>query len=420
MKNSTSWININLKILQKIFFIFLCVIIFINKFTLSFFDPNPPLSKISIYFMYFLYVGSIVCAVIFFYFRTLFIQLTLIAVFLIIVDVITSLFIERIGHKEFRIQQPEPYINAEYFSKDFIDESFAQPGGWLLDKTYGGVKPNNFEGNWINVINNQRVTINEPGNYLRKIYLFGGSTVYNGEVPDNFTIASQLASLGANNFSYEVVNMGATSIHSAQQFGRLKAEINVNDGDAIIFYDGVNDVLQRIIYDNHEGYMIGEPKKESFWIKQLRSKSKYSSILFIFYSKIIENTKETPSTLIKTSVDNYVNTLVVVNEYVKSQGASFYHFLQPTLFTKKNLNKYERSLIEKGYPFVPTQFIQDFKRAYPLISNKLDSVEFSYSLVGAFNNLKKSPYLDFCHVAHIGNKIIAENIWNNINNELKF
>ncbi len=414
-----SWISANLKFLKKIFFIFLFAVILINEFTLSLFDPNPPLSKIAIYLMYFVYAGSIVCAVIFFYFRTLFIQLTIILVFLIAVDFTTSLFIERTGHKEFRIQQPEPYINAEYFSKDFIDESFAQPGGWLLDKTFGGVKPNNFEGNWINVRNNKRVTINEQRNYSRNIYLFGGSTVYSGEVPDNLTIASQLASLGANNYSYKVVNMGATSIHSAQQFGRLKAEINLSDGDVIIFYDGVNDVLQRIIYGNHEGYMIGNPKKESFWIRQLRSKNKYSSILFIFYSKIIENTKETPSTLINTSVDNYVNTLAAVNKYVKSQGGSFYHFLQPTLFTKKNLNEYEKLLIEKGYPFVPAQFIQDFKRAYPLISDKLDTVEFSYSLVDAFNNLEKSPYLDFCHVTHIGNKIIAENIWNKINNKLK-
>ena len=414
-----SWISANLKFLKKIFFIFLIVIVLINKFTLSLFDPNPPLSKIAIYLMYFVYAGSVVCAVIFFYFRTLFIQLTIILVFLIAVDFTTSLFIERTGHKEFRIQQPEPYTNAEYFSKDFIDESFAQPGGWLLDKTYGGVKPNNFEGNWINVRNNKRVTINEQRNYSRNIYLFGGSTVYSGEVPDNLTIASQLASLGANNYSYKVVNMGATSIHSAQQFGRLKAEINVNDGDVIIFYDGVNDVLQRIIYGNHEGYMIGNPKKESFWIRQLRSKNKYSSILFIFYSKIIENTKETSSTLIENSVDNYINTLVAVNEYVKSQGGSFYHFLQPTLFTKKNLNEYEKLLIEKGYPFVPAQFIQDFKRAYPLISDKLDTFEFSYSLVEAFNDLEKSPYLDFCHVTHIGNKIIAENIWNKIDNKLK-
>jgi len=419
IKNFMSWISKNIKFLQKIFIFFICVIILINKFTLSFFDPTPPLSKIAIYFMYSIYLGSVVGGVIFFYFRTLFIQITVMLVFLISIDLIISLFIERIGHKEFRIQQPEPYINAEYFSKDFINESFTQPGGWLLDKTYGGVKPRNFDGKWINVRNNRRVTINKPGNYLGKIYLFGGSTVYNGEVPDNLTIASQLASLGANNFSYEVVNMGATSIHSAQQFGRLKAEIKLNDGDVIIFYDGVNDVLQRIIFENHEGYMVGDPKQESFWIKQLRSKSKYSSILYIFYSKIIENTKKKSPILIKTSIEDYINTLLAVNKYAEAHRVYFYHFLQPTLFTKKNLNEYEQMLLSKGYPFVPAQFIKDFKQAYPLILNKIGSLQFSYSLTGVFDDLKESPYLDFCHVTQVGNKVIAKNIWNKIKDDLR-
>ena len=155
-------------------------------------------------------------------------------------------------------------LNANYFSKDFINETFTQPGKWLLDKEFGGVKPSDYKGKWINVKNNRRVTINEPKNYVSTIYIFGGSTVYNGEVPDNLTIASQLASSSANDNLYKVVNMGATSIHSAQQFGRLKSEINLNEGDLVIFYDGVNDVLQRIIYQNRDGYMIGQPKKRVF------------------------------------------------------------------------------------------------------------------------------------------------------------
>ena len=100
--------------------------------------------------------------------------------------------------------------------------------------------------------------------------------------------------------------------------------------------------------------------------------------------------------------------------------ASLDLFLQPTLFTKKNLNEYEDMLLAKGSPFVNPQSIQAFESAYPIITNKLDSAEFSYSLTGAFNGLAESPYLDFCHVTHIGNKIIAENIWNNISDELKF
>ena len=415
-----SWINLNRKFLLKIFIVFMCVVLMINKFTLSFFDPNPPLSKTSIYLMYFIYIISIINAVIFYYYRTFFIQLTVMLVFLISIDLIANLFIERIGHKEFRMQQPEPYVNAEYFSKDFINETFTQPGGWLLDKTYGGVKPHNFEGKWINVRDNRRVTINKPRNYLRKIYLFGGSTVYNGEVPDTLTIASQLASLGANDFLYEVVNMGATSIHSAQQFGRLKSEIKLKEGDVVIFYDGVNDVYQRIVNENREGFMVGQPKQESFWIKKLRSKSKYSSILHILYSEMIDNTKKVSPALIKKSIEDYIKILVAVNKYVEDRGAYFYHFLQPTLFTKKNLNEYENMLLAKGSPFVTPQSTQVFASAYPIIKNKLDSTEFSYSLTEAFNGLTDSPYLDFCHVTHIGNKIIAENIWKNISDKLKF
>ena len=351
--------------------------------------------------------------------KTIFIQIIITLILLIVIDVIVNLFIERVGHKEFRLQRPEPYLNANYFSKDFINEAFTQPGEWLLDKKYGGVKPSDYEGKCINVKNNRRVTINEPKNYFRTIYLFGGSTVYNGEVPDHLTIASQLASLGANNYFYEVVNMGATSIHSAQQFGRLKSEIKLKKGDFVIFYDGVNDVLQRIVYENREGYMVGQPKKESFWMKLLRSKRKYSSILQIMYSEMIKNSKETSPDLISNSIEDYVNILVDTNNYVKSHRAYFYHFLQPTLFTKNKLNEYEKSLIEKGEPFVPVQFVDPYKKSYPLIQNKLNNFDFSYSLTGIFDNLDVSPFLDYCHVNHTGNKIISENIWKNIEIKLK-
>ncbi len=350
--------------------------------------------------------------------KTVFIQIIVTLILIISIDIIANLFIERVGHKEFRLQRPEPYVNANYFSKDFINETFTQPGKWLLDKEFGGVKPSDYKGKWINVKNNRRVTINEPKNYVSTIYIFGGSTVYNGEVPDNLTIASQLASSSANDNLYKVVNMGATSIHSAQQFGRLKSEINLNEGDLVIFYDGVNDVLQRIIYQNRDGYMIGQPKKESFWMKLLRSKRKYSSILQIMYSEMIKNTKETSPTLISNSVDDYINILVDVNNYVKTQGAYFYHFLQPTLFTKNKLNKYEQMLLEKGEPFVPIQFIEPYKRSYPLIESRLNNFEFSHSLTGIFDNLNESPFLDYCHVNHVGNKIISENIWSSINSKL--
>ena len=52
-------------------------------------------------------------------------------------------------------------------------------------------------------------------------------------------------------------------------------------------------------------------------------------------------------------------------------------------------------------------------------AEQIDNVVF-YEKPFIKDDLEKSPYLDFCHVNHIVNKIIAENIWNNINNEIKF
>ena len=352
-------------------------------------------------------------------FKIIFIQIIITLILIVLIDLIANLFIDRVGHKEFRLQQPEPYANASYFSQDFINESFTQPGKWLLDEKYGGVKPDNYKGIWINVKNNRRVTINEQKNYLGKIYIFGGSTVYNGEVPDDLTIASQLAAMGANDQSYKVINMGATSIHSTQQLGRLQSEINLKNSDIVIFYDGVNDVLQRIIYENRGGFMIGQPKKENFWIEFLRSKSKYSSILFIMYSRMIKNTKETPAALINNSIDDYINTLIKTKKYVEQRGANFYHFLQPTIFTKNKLNDYEKMLINKGEPFVPIFFVEPYKRSYPLIKRRLNDYNFSYSLTGIFDDLDESPFLDYHHVNHVGNKIISQNIWKRIKTRLK-
>jgi len=174
-------------------------------------------------------------------------QFLLAGFFIIIINLAIAPFIDKLNHKEFRLQQPEPYINADFYSAEFVEEAFDQPQGSILDRANGGVKPNNFNGQWFNVRDHIRVTVNADAWYQNKLYLFGGSALYNSEVSDSLTIASLLASVGANDASFEVINMGATSIHSAQQFARLRSEIELREGDIVIFYNGVNGVQQRIV-----------------------------------------------------------------------------------------------------------------------------------------------------------------------------
>src|SRR5258708_24341385 len=94
----------------------------------------------------------------------------------------------------FRRTQPPPYQSAPYFSQEFIDESYLEPGKWITPEGTNLVLPGNFRGKWFNVTNNRRVTTNQP-QAAKTIYIFGGSTTYDSEVPDWYTMPSQFQRL---------------------------------------------------------------------------------------------------------------------------------------------------------------------------------------------------------------------------------
>ncbi|MDA7643426.1 hypothetical protein N8665_03915 [Akkermansiaceae bacterium] len=416
-----SWIS---NLLKGKFYIILYLIFFVllvNPYTLSLLDTKSDFGLINYLLIhkaykliYTLHIVNLIGVTLFVFKRTIFIQLVVACGFVIIVDFAISPFVDRESPQDFRLKKPEPYSNADYFSPEFIDEAFVQPQRWILDDSYGGVKPANFEGRWFNVQNHRRITVNSDEEFKKTLYLFGGSTVYNSEVPDSLTIASQLAEIGANEASFEVVNMGASSIHSSQQFARLVSEVELKKGDIVVFYDGVNDVQQRIVYENKEGYMFGRPKNESFPIRVIRLAQDYSAIAKLLLDTMGKNVKPVSEDLVENSIVDYLQTLDEAHNHVINSGGSFFHFLQPTLFTKSNLSEYELMLIEKGSHFVPVQTKYVFERVYPAIIKQLELVKYSNSLTDSFDDLSASPYLDFCHVNHIGNQIIANEIWRSI------
>ena len=113
--------------------------------------------------------------------------------------------------KNFRLTRPEPYKNSIFFSREFIEESFRQPEGYFTPSGTRLVYPNNFHGKWFNYENHQRITVSQPAIYKSRIFLFGGSTVQNSEVPDDFTIASFIQKAVSKN-NIRVENYGVTSV----------------------------------------------------------------------------------------------------------------------------------------------------------------------------------------------------------------
>ena len=406
-----------------IFLYLLTFLIIINPFTLSFLDDSPPLSNLSYMGIYMINIFNFLGVALFIFKKEIFIQFAITCFLIIIFDLAISKFTHTQTFKDFLLNHPEPYVGAEYYSEEFILESINQPGGWFLftknDDSF--VLPNNFEGKWFNVKDHKRRTVNvDDVAFKNKLYLFGGSTVYCSEVPDYLTLASQLASNSANEASFEVVNMGVNSIIADQQFARLRSDITLNENDIVVFYDGVNDIYQRIIYENQEGFMQGKPKNEPLLEEGFRLIAKYSSIVELLLNIMYDNVKPIPNNLVQDSIDRYIETIRNTEKYVTSQNANFFHFLQPTLFTKKNLNDYESLLIRMGSPIVPNQVKAAFDLAYPILSERLLSEENSVSLTDSFDHLETSPYLDAFHVNHIGNQVIAKQIWSTIRHKSTF
>jgi len=152
---------------------------------------------------------------------------------------------------EFRAAKPLAYANSPYYSTQFLDESRRAEGVGKFDEHVRRL--DNYEGKYIKIRNNHRHTTDAPIAAKSAVYVFGGSTVFSGEVPDTLTIPSFLQR-ELNKFTdrYFVINAGTPSMNSNQQLFYLLAT-PLNIGDIVVFFDGVNDAIYNIYYGYPQG-----------------------------------------------------------------------------------------------------------------------------------------------------------------------
>lgn len=341
-------------------------------------------------------------------------NLLILIVLVLLVEIIFRVSFEtHSDQKSFRLTQPPPYQNAPYFSVDFINESFTQ-GGWDISPDTKLIYPNNYTGKYFTVENNRRRTTDVPVNACGKIFLFGGSTVYNAAVPDDYTIASFLQRKLVENgqINYQVVNSGVTSVNTLQQLERLKIT-NISPEDIIIFYDGVNDVVQGVLYGNPGSTIVGSDKSRPWWHKLFSKIANHSVIIRKALSNMASNYKihNLESRVIKT-VTRYEENINAAEIIVREKGASFIHFLQPNLYTLARLGEYETTLLT--LEIIPVQAEGAFIATYPhleeIVEKRSNKGYADYNLVSALDNLDSPVYLDFCHVTHVATETIADTI----------
>lgn len=132
-------------------------------------------------------------------------------------------------------------LNQEY--GEHVKRCMVHYGSWSnAIKSEESTHMPDYQGQLLNVVSGLRVTTDSPAVSKKRIIIFGGSTVFCGEVPDNLTSCSLLQTkLNDNDISATVINYGR---HGSTLQNRLlyleRAEFNRDD--LILFWFGVNEL----------------------------------------------------------------------------------------------------------------------------------------------------------------------------------
>ena len=166
---------------------------------------------------------------------------------------VTTIFLLFIGHHLlwfFHIADrgfysgPDPRASSpvyENFSgKEKLWEEFLLNESRFAPYYYSRTKA--MSGEYINVsLKGIRKTVKNSENGAKKVFLFGGSTLWGTGAPDESTIPSIVNKhLGKN---YDIINFGESGYVSTQELNFLLERLTNNDiPDMVVFYDGVNDI----------------------------------------------------------------------------------------------------------------------------------------------------------------------------------
>jgi hypothetical protein len=355
----------------------------------------------------------------------------------LLLEVVSRIYLSRVAPDHFvsrwpfRASRPVPYQEGDYFGQEFLAESMqcvraATPAGAHF------FVPGDFHGRYINVQDGQRATTDQPTCCTRRVLLFGGSTLFNREVPDRWTVASCLQRLLNQQAEspWRVENYGACAMIARQQTERLR-QTPVHPQDLVIYYDGVNDIFYPVYHGNPHGPMPGNGPEGG--VRQLTWLQRQAYPLCFRFHRIsavaqllmrtIEGRPAGPANdwdrwtgRLDQAEESFRHTLREAQRSVTERGGRFVHCLQPNLFTLGQLSAYELRVKRNDLKEAPG-LDRAFAAGYPGLRQALAAVAaegvacFDLTDVLDKRQPRQEYYLDFCHVNHVANERIARRIF---------
>lgn len=293
----------------------------------------------------------------------------------------------------------EPYVNAPYANNAFFEERFTQ-------------MREEFNGEYFTVHGGMRATVFQPETYQHTIWLFGASTLFCQEVPDEYTVGSQLQKYFVDAFGdlYRVEVIALRGWTIADQLNALSL-VTLEPGDLVVFFDGYNEILSEINADS-----------STLQIVLGRS---------LFYRKFIRPivNRGMPDSKNKIAEKAYVNMMQGITAADQMAEAypdvKFIHFLQPSLYTLNEFSDYEMLTLEKfsTYHDWDEIFFIGYQRLLEgnlqLAAQGIISIDLTDILDHQYRSFTEEIYVDDVHVNHLGNALIAEGMFNFISDIIK-
>ena len=253
----------------------------------------------------------------------------------------------------------------------------------------------------------------------RSVAFFGGSTLWGVGADDESTIPSFYETL---NPDMEAVNFGAIGFNAHQELNLLiKALVEGYRPEVVVFYDGVNDALQKCHVDNGDSFGHAQ---ETVIRRVLKENQRWSDPPLSFALEPTSKLLEAASKVIfgatgdepsydcdqrPEKAEAIARVLLtdwrIARERAERHGAEFLAVLQPTAYSSKSrLDHLELDPV----------WGKQYQTVYPII---LDLLEDDFAdLKDVFLDLRaaldqnKYIFIDWCHLSPNGNEIIAERI----------
>jgi lysophospholipase L1-like esterase len=308
------------------------------------------------------------------------------------------------------------YDGYQWAQQYGLDQSAHYSGSEKKSFPYTLWKRGLFVSTYVNIDSSGlRKTPKQPLPDARKVFVFGGSTIWGTGSPDSLTVPAQLQQLLGT--GYDVHNYGeAGYVHAQcqQLFLQLLSEGHIPD--VVVFLDGANDTYTGVYSPGipRHPHQRGNPLAEI--LKGIPGLSNYVLLVERMGKSAKGGMREStaydaqcrphiPDRAART-VDTYLRMARQTEAVAHSMGIEAHFFWQPSLLAAtRDLLPYEEALMAEYSPIMKEAFtVTNALAEQRIAADDTGSVHF---IGHAFDTLAQPVYIDWCHTGPQGNAIIA-------------